>query len=945
MTIQKLKPLIICICESWLSEAIPTAAVEIADFNCYRKDANGKEPSGGVLIYTHRSLRATQIKIPENIESYDKIEWLLIKIQYEKCKSFYLAVLYNHPPVLNAAVKTIGDFLYHLCSLNNKFYVIGDYNIDMANSSNGVTKKLANKLEQLNLKQTVSEFTRISEIKNSLSNTTSISKTMIDLCVTNNPDTIISTEVDSLNPIADHNNLVVNLNVAPPKKAPLEFQTFRCLKNYSPEILQENLVKNGLINCVLTDDANLAAEIFTNVFNATLDSVAPFITKRKKPKESIKLSDDAVSARKTKVKLYNKACASSLSLDWDNYRNYSKLSDSLIIRDKKKETHSKILKHKDNPKKLWKTLNQTLPRKSTSNHILDSLSDSGQENEFNCIFNTTGKKIYDEISKTNAFEITNDNYPSNANFPYPEFKMLPVSISDVIRTIKCLKNSNSEGIDKINTRFLKDSLPVTALIITQILNLFIETNCIPELWKTGVIIPIYKGGELIAINFRPITLLPVISKVLEKLIVEQLLDFLESNRILNSRQYGFRKKSSVSMALLGLNEKIYTALDQKRLCIMVLVDLSKAFDSIPHKMLLDTLIEYNIKSELIKNYLNGRKQMTKIGKNVSNPADVTFGVPQGSVMGPVLFNIYINNIQHYIKGLENDRIEVIVTSYADDTQLLFIPKSNDVKFEELKVETEKISNKLISLFGNKKLKINLVKTQVIMLGSQFNLKKIPENERHLILNNQLIKFSKSVNNLGIHYDEEMKFDQQTNVIFRKIFNSLIYINKCRVYFTYDTRKLLVETLAFSQWNYCREVWCNQSVKQEETLEKLLKFGARIVYLKNKRDHTADLIKELKWLRVSDMDKFSLAVATFKITHGKSNPNVVPAFGFTYYDGPVRTRSGTERIIAHKPNTRYGDRIPSVRASKLWDKIPTADRKTGTVSSFKKCYKRRLLAAG
>ena len=150
----------------------------------------------------------------------------------------------------------------------------------MANPKNNVTKKLANKLEQLNLKQTVSDFTRVSEIKNSLLNTNSISKTLIDLCITNNPDSIISTEVDTLNPIADHNNIVVNLNVAPPKKAPLEFKTFRCLKNYCPEILQEKLIKNGLINCVLTDDANPAAEIFTNVFNK--DSVAPFITKRKK---------------------------------------------------------------------------------------------------------------------------------------------------------------------------------------------------------------------------------------------------------------------------------------------------------------------------------------------------------------------------------------------------------------------------------------------------------------------------------------------------------------------------------------------------------------------------------------------------------------------------------------------------------------------------------------
>ena len=123
----------------------------------------------------------------------------------------------------------------------------------------------------------------------------------------------------------------------------------------------------------------------------------------------------------------------------------------------------------------------------------------------------------------------------------------------------------------------------------------------------------------------------------------------------------------------------------------------------------------------------------------------------------------------------------------------------------------------------------------------------------------------------------------------------------------------------------------------------MKFGARIVYLKNKRDHTADLIKELKWLRVSDTDKFSLAVATCKITHEKSNPNVVPAFGFTYYDGPVRTRSGSNRIITHKPNTRYGDKIPSARASKLWEQIPSDIRETGTVSSFKKSYKQCLLA--
>ena len=275
MTIQKIKPLIVCISEYWLSEAIPLAAVEISNFNCYRKDSETKDPSGGVVIYTHKCLKASIVKIPENIATGEKIEWILMKVQYEKYKSFHVSVLYNHPPVLAAAVKNISDYLLHLSSLSGPFYILGDYNIDFAKKNNHLTKKLMNKLEQLNLSQTVSDFTRVSEVRDTLTNSCSISKTIIDLCITNKADSIISTQVDTLNPIADHNNSIVSLNMAHPKKAKPEIKTFRCLKAYTPDRFHETLVANGIVRSVMTDNPNLAANIFSDVFIESLDSVAP----------------------------------------------------------------------------------------------------------------------------------------------------------------------------------------------------------------------------------------------------------------------------------------------------------------------------------------------------------------------------------------------------------------------------------------------------------------------------------------------------------------------------------------------------------------------------------------------------------------------------------------------------------------------------------------------
>ncbi len=239
----------------------------------------------------------------------------------------------------------------------------------------------------------------------------------------------------------------------------------------------------------------------------------------------------------------------------------------------------------------------------------------------------------------------------------------PVDVNTVILTIKHLNITCSVGSDGIPLRFLEDALYVIVFYKTCIINSSLVTGKFPTQWKHANVIPVFKSGDINVVNnFRPISLLPILSKNLEKTVANQLQCYLESKQLLSSSQHGFRLRLSTETALTVITNEIYNNMDQKIISLLTLCDLSKAFDSVSHTILLMKCKKLNIDNFWFDNYLNNRTMSVRLKDVTSKEQNVNYGVPQGSILGPILFGIYVNDLSEHVNSF--------IVQYADDTQLL-----------------------------------------------------------------------------------------------------------------------------------------------------------------------------------------------------------------------------------------------------------------------------------
>ncbi len=280
----------------------------------------------------------------------------------------------------------------------------------------------------------------------------------------------------------------------------------------------------------------------------------------------------------------------------------------------------------------------------------------------------------------------------------------PVDVETVILTIKSLNETRSVGCDGISLNFIRDSLCMIVFYLTVIVNTSLTTGVFPEIWKHAMVIPLFKKGDQENVsNYRPISLLPVLSKILEKIVSNQLLDFLLKNNLLSNSQHGFRPNLSTESALLKVTDAIYGNMDNKMISLLTLCDLSKAFDSVSHSILLKKCAILNIDSFWLNSYLKNRTQSVKLNKTLSSKVSLQFGVPQGLILGPVLFNIYVNDMKHYIS-------DCTLVQYKDDTQLLH--QGHLEKLNEIIHQTEDTLKKIKTYSSKNGLMVNATKNSM-----------------------------------------------------------------------------------------------------------------------------------------------------------------------------------------------------------------------------------------
>ena len=462
-------------------------------------------------------------------------------------------------------------------------------------------------------------------------------------------------------------------------------------------------------------------------------------------------------------------------------------------------------------------------------------------NEFNAFFTNIGQKLAANIETPNnkAFHDYLQNPCNN------QFQFHPVLNDDIIEIKDKLKPKSSKGHDRMSSTLIKKIKKEISEPLTYIINQCIVQHIFPDKLKLAKILPIYKkDNENLLENYRPISILPAISKILEKVIANQINQYFINNNLFYPSQYGFRQSHSTELTALEIIDRITYLMDQNKLPLNIYIDLSKAFDTIDHTILLHKLQHYGFNGSslaLMENYLTNRQQYVNFQNTNSSLLNITTGVPQGSILGPLLFIIYINDIPNSSKLLN-------FISYADDTTLFVSLNYNHDNSTDNFSPNSSILNNEIKLVSDwlslNKLSLNTSKTKCMT----FHSKKKTINSPILKIENTAIEHVQNFQFLGIMLNKHLNWDTHINHIAKKISKTIGILNRLKRTLPTFTLKTIYNSLINSHINYGILCWGYKSNK----ILKLQKKAVRVISNSKFNAHTQPLFKSLKILTINDM---------------------------------------------------------------------------------------------
>ena len=459
------------------------------------------------------------------------------------------------------------------------------------------------------------------------------------------------------------------------------------------------------------------------------------------------------------------------------------------------------------------------------------------------------------------------------------------------------------------------SFDAIGMVFLHLVNSSICLSDVPSSWKHSLVFPIYKSGESSnPSNHRPISIVPVIAKIVERAIHQQVYFYLSQNHLLSPTQHGFRPRHSTETALITITDHILSANDQGDISLLCMLDLSKCFDVIDHSKLLTKLQLHGIDISWFSAYLRNHTQSVSFTDNLGNitnsdPLPNSIGVFQGSALGPLLYCIFANDLSLFAE-------DSIIVQYADDTQILVSGKKSE--FDNVIHKMERALETLDIWFRANGLKVNAGKTQLMLLGSPQNLRSAPCFVVQF-RNHNLLPVSEA-KNLGIIFDRSLSWDAHVSLVIRRCFGILVGLSHLRNYLPPSVVSTVDGALALSQIRYCVSVYGNGSQKNLIRIQKVVNYAAKIIFGRKKFDHVSDLLEGLGWLSAGDLVQYHTLCLAHKVRR-LGEPEAL-ANGLTTRSD-IRNRSTRQNNSLHIPMsfTEMGRRRFCCRAPRQYNSLP------------------------
>ena len=785
LTLQNSKIDIITISETWLTPKVDSKLVSIDGLDLHRFDRDpslSKKRGDGLIVYLNQKTNLEAHLLYEASISNADIEMQWLNLKAEKSRNILLCNVYRPPNgKVPLAIKHLDNTLQSLRRQNSvDIFMLGDLNIDYTNKTAPSYKKLKFVITSNSLKQIITTTTR---------NTVS-SSSLIDLILTNSSNVRDHGTLDTY--ISDHQPIFAIRKKLRDKSTGSATFTGRSYRNYNKQEFIDNLNGVNWAPFYGMDNVDEAWDVLLAVILREADKKCPIKTFKIHNYRPPWMVDELLEQVKDRDYFYKKAKKSRNEDDWNIAKFLRNLTNKNIRKSKADFIKDQLEINEGNCSRFWRTIQQVMPNnkskdKKTHINLVDDTGTHVKEkdtaNYINQFFTQVGIPGKDTIAA-----LARKNDPSHGptapptttlddelEDDIPPFDFQKLRNFDVLKILKSINTSKSSGITHLSSRLLKDALIALLPQITHLFNLSLVSGIFPTLWKEELVIPIPKKGDLTKVgNFRPISLLPLPGKVLEKLVHTQLSHHCESNDIISDKQFGFRPQKSTLHATSQFLNQVYTNINRSAITAAVYIDFRKAFDCVLHPALIEKLECLNLSPEslaLITNYLHQRKQRTFANNTYSSYTGITQGVPQGSVLGPLFYILYANDTASCIQKSG-------YTFYADDTVLYTTKESLSSACANLQSDL----NNLQQWCTLNNVHMNLSKTKCMFFGSRTALGKAPLPS--FKVNEETIQRVNKYTYLGIKLDEQLNFETHSsstiNTVTNKIYQLCLvrpFINK------------------------------------------------------------------------------------------------------------------------------------------------------------------------